>query len=183
MHRERESLRIAAITYSLQSTPLFNGISEADLRDLASFAFLKRLAKGQYLFHEGDPAAGFYLVRKGLVKIYRIAPDGREQIIHLFHAGETLAEAAIVSEGGYPAHAQAVEESEVILILKQEFLQFLNRRQDLALRMLTSLSMHLRDLVTTLDGLRLKDAETRLIHWILKRCPTRLSEEPVHVPI
>ena len=50
-------------------------------------------------------------------------------------------------------------------------LDLLSRRPDLALRMLGSMSQHLRVLVGLLDDLTLKDVETRLLNWLAKRCP------------
>src|SRR5690606_23079153 len=97
--------------------------------------------------------------------------------------GESLAEAAIVSEEGYPANARAVEDSEVILVPKKDFLQQVQADSSLALRMLASMSQHLRILVTSLENLKLKDAETRLLHWLLRRCTQPLSDSPQEIQI
>src|SRR4029079_11732657 len=54
---------------------------------------------------------------------------------------------------------------------------------ELALRMLASMSQHLRVLVGLLDDLTLKDMETRLANWLLNDCPRRLPNEPVAVQL
>jgi CRP/FNR family transcriptional regulator len=169
--------------YSLRIASNFDGLPEDDLRKLAGCAILKTLPKGEYLFREHEPALGFYVMRKGIINVHRVASDGREQVIHLFRPGESLAEAAIVSPTGYPADARAIEESEVILIPKREFLEFLQEDTNLALRMLAAMSQHLRVLVSSLENLKLKDAETRLLHWLLGRCPQPLSGKPAEVEI
>ncbi len=179
----RNDLRNAALTYSLRSASIFTGLPEEDLRKIAACAVTKTLAKGEYLFMEREPALGFYVVRKGIINVHRVASDGREQVIHLFRPGESLAEAAIVSGTGYPANARAVEESEVILIPKRDFLERLHEDTNLALRMLASMSQHLRVLVSSIESLKLKDAETRLLHWLLGRCPHPLAEEAVEIEI
>jgi len=179
----RDSLRLAPLAYSLRSASIFTGLPEEDLARIASCAVVRTLEKGEYLFHEGDPALGFYVVRKGIVNVHRVASDGREQVIHLFRPGESLAEAAVVSEKGYPADARAVEESEVILIPKREFLEYLHTDSRLALRMLASMSQHLRVLVASIENLKLKDAETRLLHWLLRRCPQPRTQEPVTIEL
>jgi CRP/FNR family transcriptional regulator len=68
--------------------------------------------------------------------------------------------------------------SEVFLIQRTGFLELLKRQPELALRMLSAMSAHLRVLVSQLDDLTLKDVETRLTHWILKRCPDPGSDSP-----
>jgi CRP/FNR family transcriptional regulator len=106
---------------------------------------------------------------------------GKEQVIAVFRAGQSFAEAAVATEEGYPADARALEPSTVLLVPKAEFLALLSRRPEVALRMLGSMSAHLRNLVGLLDDLTLKDVESRLAHWLLKRCPRPLPKEAVTV--
>jgi CRP/FNR family transcriptional regulator len=163
-------LRNVAVAATLRSCQLFNGLPAADLEAIAGFATLRSLAKDSYLFREGDPAEGFYVVQKGAINVHRVSPTGKEQVIHVFRPGESLAEAALASEHGYPANGRAVEASAVIVVPKGPFLALLTRRPDLGLRMLASMSQHLRVLVGLVDDLTLKDVETRFLNWLLKRC-------------
>jgi CRP-like cAMP-binding protein len=162
-------LRTTALAATLRSCQLFNGLPAADLETIASFAVLRNLEKDSYLFHEGDMAEGFYVVQKGAINVHRVSQTGKEQVIHVFRAGESLAEAALASEHGYPANGRAVESSAVIVVPKIPFLALLARRPDLGLRMLGSMSQHLRVLVGLVDDLTLKDVETRFLNWLLKR--------------
>lgn len=183
MSNLHETLRNTAIVFSLKRTPVFAGLPDDDLAMIAEFSLLKTCRKGEYLFRQREPAHGFYIVRRGIINVHRVAPDGREQVIHLFRSGESFAENSLVSESGYLTDARAVVESEVILIPKWEFLQILRQRADIALRILGSLSQHMRGLVSSLESVTLKDAETRLMHWILRRCPRPLSHKPAEVAI
>jgi CRP-like cAMP-binding protein len=105
---------------------------------------------------------------RGAINVHRVSAEGKEQVIHVFRTGETFAEAALASPTGYPADARAVEPSTVLVIPKAPILAFLGRRPDLAMRMLGSMSAHLRVLVGMLDDLTLKDVETRLVNWLVK---------------
>jgi CRP/FNR family transcriptional regulator, dissimilatory nitrate respiration regulator len=163
-------LRNAAIAATLRSCQLFFGLPAADLEGIAAFSVLRNVAKDSYLFREGDAAEGFYVVQKGAINVHRVSPTGKEQVIHVFRPGESLAEAALASEHGYPANGRAVEASAVVVVPKAPFLGMLARRPDLALRMLGSMSQHLRVLVGLVDDLTLKDVETRFLNWLLKRC-------------
>jgi CRP/FNR family transcriptional regulator len=107
-------------------------------------------------------------VQRGAINAHRVNPAGKEQVIHVFWAFESLAEAALASPTGYPADARAVESSTVLMVPKTPFLDFIGQRPDLALRMLGSMSSHLRVLVGMLDDLTLKDVESRLLNWLIK---------------
>jgi CRP/FNR family transcriptional regulator, dissimilatory nitrate respiration regulator len=176
-------LKQIAIANTLRSCQLFAGLPLVDLNHIAEIAVVKSLEKGEYLFREREVSLGFYLVQRGAINVHRVNAAGKEQVIHIFRAGESLAEASLATESGYPADARAVEPSQVLLIQKSGFLALLKRQPDLALRMLGSMSMHLRVLVGQLEDLTLKDVETRLAHWLIKRCPNPESEQPVSIEL
>jgi CRP-like cAMP-binding protein len=160
--------KLTGLIGTLRCCQLFTGVSGEDLAAIASFTLVQSLAKDDYLFHEGEPARGFYLMQSGAVNVHRVSGAGKEQVIHVFRPGESFAEAALASSTGYPAHARAVEPSTVLLIPKAPVLELIARRPDLALRMLGSMSVHLRVLVGMLDDLTLKDVESRLLNWLVK---------------
>ena len=98
---------------TLRSCQLFVGVPAADIAAVASFALTKYLAKGDYLFREGEPAQGFYIVQRGGINVTGSAPP-EKQVIHVFRPVESFAEATLASEGGYPADARATEASAVV---------------------------------------------------------------------
>jgi CRP/FNR family transcriptional regulator, dissimilatory nitrate respiration regulator len=170
-------LKQVAVASSLRACQLFADLPAADMQKIAAITLVKHLDKGEYLFREGDPALGFYVVQGGSVNVHRLNALGKEQVIHVFRAGESFAEAALASDTGYPADARALESSQVLLVQKAEFTRLLKQQPELALRMLGSMSQHLRVLVGLLDDLTLKDVETRLANWLIKRCPEPLGEK------
>lgn len=159
-----------ALAETLRTCQLFSGLPLPDLEQIAGFSQLVRVEKGSYLFHEGDAALGFYLVQTGAINVHRVSASGKEQLIHVFRPGESFAEAALAMATGYPADARAVENSSVVLVPKRDFVDLLGRKPELALRMLASMSTHLRVLIGLLEDFKLKDVETRLAHWLLQHC-------------
>lgn len=172
-----------AIVNVLRSCALFAGVPMPDLQNIAETTVIKPLEKGEYLFHEGDPAVGFYIVQSGSVNVHRVSAAGKEQIIHVFRAGESFAEVALATETGYPADARAVESTQVLLVQKEGILALLRRQPELALRMLGSMSSHLRVLVGQLEDMTSKDVETRMANWLIKRCPDPQSDKPVRIEL
>ena len=176
-----DTLSGSALLAALQSCRIFESLNGADLQRVAGFATLQRVAQGEYLFREGEPTTGFYVVRSGAIHVHRIGPDGREKTIHIFRAGGSFAEATLPDGTGYPAHACAVEDGVVVFIPRIQFLDLLRQRPDLSLRMLACMSQHLRELVDAIDDLTRKDVEIRLALWLIKRCPQPLGANPVDV--
>lgn len=176
-------LKQVGIINALRSCQLFAGLPAPDLESIASVTSAKSLEKGDYLFHEGDVAHGFYVVQRGAVNVHRVTAAGKEQVIHVFRTGDSFAEVALASRTGYPADARAIEPSQVLLVEKEGILALLRRQPELALRMLGSMSSHLRVLVGQLEDLAQKDVETRLAHWLMKRCPEPNSEKPVRITL
>jgi CRP/FNR family transcriptional regulator len=172
-----------AVVNTLRSCQLFTGLPLPDLENIAEVTVVKSLEKDDYLFHEGDPARGFYIVQRGAVNVHRVSAVGKEQIIHIFRTGDSFAEVALASAAGYPADARALEPTQVLLVQKDGILALLKRQPELALRMLGSMSSHLRVLVSQLEDLTLKDVETRLANWLMKRCPNPQSEQPVKIEL
>jgi len=180
MNPRPSDLKIAAVASTLRCCQLFSGLSAEDLEAIAAFAVLRNLDRGEYLFQQGAPSEGFYVVQRGAINVHRVSPAGKEQVIHVFRSGESFAEAAITTPTGYPADARAVEPSTVLLIPKAPILDLIGRRPDLALRMLGSMSQHLRVVVGMLDDLTLKDVETRLANWLLRHGKGRAG--PLQLP-
>ena len=176
-------LKQVAIVNSLRSCRLFAGLARSDLEKIADVSVVKSFGKNDYLFHEGDVAAGFYIIQRGAVNVHRVNAAGKEQIIHVFRAGESFAEAALATVAGYPADARALEPTQVLLVQKAGMLELLKRQPELGLRMLGSMSGHLRVLVGQLEDLTLKDVETRLANWLVKRCPNPPGKRPVKVEL
>ena len=178
-----DTLSGSALLAALQSCRMFESLNGADLQRVAGFATLQRVAQGEYLFREGEPTTGFYVVRSGAIHVHRIGPDGREKTIHIFRAGGSFAEATLPDGTGYPAHACAIEDGVVVFIPRTQFLELLRQRPDLALRMLACMSQHLRELVDAIDDLTRKDVEIRLALWLIKRCPKPDGDRPVQIEL
>lgn len=176
-------LRRIALIGTLRQCRLFSGLPESDLAGVADACSLRAFAKGEYLFHEGDKAAGFYVVQTGVINIHRFTPDGKEQIICLFRRHESFAEATLATIETYPANAAAVEPSQVLLVRKPEFKALILRNPDLALRMLSSMSIHLRHLVELIEGLKGRQIESRLGAWLLQNRGDGNAKGPVVIEL
>ena len=175
------SIRRAALAVALRRAAIFEGLPEAELLRIADYSAERQLARGEMLFLQGDPVEGFFVLLRGTIQVFRQDDEGREQLIHLFHPGDSFAEPAVAGLPAYPANARSVRASEVVMVRRDPFLEHVREKPDLAMRMLTSLSRHLHSLVTAIDHFKSKDAETRLIHWLVRHCDDREGRTQIHL--
>lgn len=159
----------------LRRLPHFRGLPDDLLEGVASASRSVRFDAGLTIFAEGDPVRGFWAVRSGMVKVYRLSIDGHEQVLHHLGQGRTFAEAAVLSMSHYPAHAVAVADTELIEIAAEPFLRLFRGEPRLAAAMVSALSNWLLDLTDRVENLSIASASVRLAHFLL-RLPSRRAD-------
>lgn len=152
----------------LPAIPMFSELHTEELAQIADCCRVQDCGKSGVLFHEGDPYRGFYVVLEGSVKVFKMAPDGKETVLHVLFPRQTLAEIPMFAGEDYPAHAECLAESRVMFVEKDGFLSLLRTNPDLSLRMLAGLSKRLRAIAAQLEDLTAHDVRTRLLHYVLE---------------
>ena len=166
-----QDLRRTALIGTLRQTKLFADLSREDIDAVADACTMKSLEKGEMLFREGDRAEGFYVVQSGAISVFKITPDGREQIICVFRPPESFAEVTLATIEAYPANAVALEGSRLVLVRRAPFRELVQRKPELAMQMLGSMSLHLKHLVQTVQDIKGRQIEGRLVEWLLRNAP------------
>jgi len=151
----------------LKQIPLFAGLTSSQYDELAMIITLQDYRRGQSIFAEDDPGTGFYVVMEGLVKIYKLSIEGKEQILHIFGPGEPFAEAAVFIGSTFPAHALALEKSRTIFIPRRAFIELIQTNPALAMNMLAALSMRLKKFAHLIEDLSLKEVPGRVAAHLL----------------
>ena len=105
----------------LRQIPLFAELDDVTLRRLAERCVRRSVASGVVLFTAGEAYRGLYMVESGRVRIYRLSPDGREQVLHIEGPGRTVAELPLFDGGPYPASAVTLEESSLLFLPRADF--------------------------------------------------------------
>jgi CRP/FNR family cyclic AMP-dependent transcriptional regulator len=154
---------------SLRSVPLFADLSDRDLEMLADRALSKEYQPGEIIFSEGDPCAGLYVVQAGSVKIFNTSAGGREQVLHIEKAGNSLAELPVFDGGSYPASTAAVDKCTLLFISKQDFRALCLERPEMSLKVLKVVSSRLRQLVGIIEELSFTTVRNRLASWLLQQ--------------
>lgn len=155
------------IQFFLSRLPLFNGLPEGDLKALSGIVVERPYTADEMIFAEGDRAEGLNIVFSGRVKIFKLAPNGKEQILHIMGPGEPFAEVPVFQGGHYPASAEAIEASRVLFIPRDGLIDMIRKNPALALDMLAVLSRRLREFTATIENLSLRGVPERLSAYLL----------------
>ncbi|GAB6057727.1 Crp/Fnr family transcriptional regulator [Desulfonatronum parangueonense] len=155
------------ITALLGKMPVFQGLSTQQLQSLANIAEPIRYQPGDLIFSEGDPAAGFFLVLSGQVKVFKMSFDGKEQVLHFVGPDEIFAEVPVYSGGAYPANAATLRETRTLFFPRAAIRRLVARDPNLAMNMLADLSKRLRQLTRLVENLSLKESPARLAAYLL----------------
>ncbi|WP_427157996.1 Crp/Fnr family transcriptional regulator [Aliinostoc sp. HNIBRCY26] len=159
--------RVLEVKQFLHKTPIFQDILDEQLQALAHIAIPQTYQKGETLFWEGDSGTGFFIVKSGIIKVFKVANGGKEQILHIFGAEEHFAEVPAFDGGNFPASAAALENSEVVFIPRTAFLMVLQQHPTLAIAMLGTFARHLRRLAHLVDTLSFQEVPERLTKYLL----------------
>ncbi len=154
----------------LQSTPIFHRLSRSQALCLCQIIQFQTWQKDELIFRQGSSATGFFVVKMGRVKVFKLSPIGKEQILNIFEQGDNFAEVAALDGQPFPASAAALERVELIFFPRQVFLALLRQDPDIAINMLISLSQHSRHLVSIIEDLSFKDVPQRLAAYLLNLC-------------
>jgi CRP/FNR family transcriptional regulator, dissimilatory nitrate respiration regulator len=160
----------------LRRCPLFAGLKDEELKRIRTIANLKQVGKKEILFSDGEEAKGFYVILSGKIKLYKISPEGKEQILHIVSAPDAFAEAALFLEGSYPAFAEALAESQLLFFPKRDFIQLIEKNPKLSINMIVSLSHFLRRFASLIEELSLKEVSSRMAKYLID-LSMRLSRE------
>ncbi|KIL99968.1 transcriptional regulator Crp/Fnr family [Paramagnetospirillum magnetotacticum MS-1] len=162
--------------------PLFDGILPQVLnRLLADSATILR-RRSTLLFGAGDEADCFYIVLDGAVKLFALTQDGRESIVEIFGPGTSFAEAAMLSTGRFPLHAEVIEDATLIRVGRRAFLYTLHSDHALAYRMLAALVKWNRRLAAEISDLKELTPWQRVAEFLLAQTPATQGRVDVQLP-
>jgi CRP-like cAMP-binding protein len=152
----------------LRNTELFRDLDDASLEQLRAAAQLRRVHRGDVLFHEGDAATELYLVMSGRVAISNRSVDGRESVLALMEAGDLFGEMPLFDEGGRSADARALITSELIAVPYDPIRGLYDERPELLWHVVELLAQRLRNMDAALADAVFLDVTGRTAKRLLE---------------
>ena len=133
---------------NLRKLPLFEGLSEENLAEIASRVTLCHLATNEVLFEQGDPGDSLYIIHLGKVKVYVNNSRGEEVLLNEFGPGESFGELSLVDFQPRSASIAAIEDSQLYELKRADFMEVIRMRPLFALDMIRDVSQKLRFAIT-----------------------------------
>ncbi|MEO5378788.1 MAG: Crp/Fnr family transcriptional regulator [Magnetococcus sp. DMHC-6] len=159
-------------TLPFRKALLFSALSEEQKHQVKKGMHLIELQKKETLFHEGDAAHAFYLLDRGIMKLYRLSAKGEEKIVRIIHPGEVFATPLMFLDSKtYPVTAEALKTSRIYLFDNKIFMDQMRSSPETAFKLLGIFSKRLQTLVSDIKTLCLQDASGRLIGYLLEKLP------------
>jgi len=158
---------MAGLQKFLLSTFLFGSFTEREIALLSPSLSLKTVRRGEQIFSEGLEATAFFVIISGKIKIYKLSPDGKEHTLHIQGPGDLVAEAAIFDSMVYPASCTAMEDSTLVRISREAFIKLLKGHPELSLKMMSAYSKRLRQFVSKIEELSMRDIRSRLAGYLI----------------
>lgn len=111
---------------ALRGIPEFSALSDAELTHVHQVTRERHMQRGELLFLEGEPGERLHYLRSGQVKGFKISADGKEQVLRIFHVGETFNEVPVFDGGPNPARAMVLEEGTAYVLHRGDIRRLLS---------------------------------------------------------
>ena len=152
----------------LARLPLVNGLAGDEIDRIARGTREIRVARGEILFHRGDPCNGFHIVVQGQIKLAFTSPQGNEKVVEIINPGQSFGEALMFMDKPYIVFAQALAETQLLHVAKTALFGELEHDPRLARKMLAGLSMRLHQLINDVESYSLQSGKQRIIGYLLR---------------
>lgn len=156
----------------LRSVPIFSDLNQNDINKISERMVSRTYDKGQVILLEEATGETFFVIAGGSVKITRLSDDGREVILAILGEGDFFGEMSLLDGAGRSANVISLENSEVLTLSRNDFLEILETYPKIAISLLEELTMRLRKSDQQIESLSLSDVQHRIGMTLI-----RLSEE------
>ncbi|OLB52438.1 MAG: hypothetical protein AUI13_13930 [Gemmatimonadetes bacterium 13_2_20CM_2_69_23] len=146
---------------------MFGQLSPAELERVAEITRERSYPRNSVILFEDDPGDALYVVAKGQVKVVLIGEDGREVILSVLGEGDFFGEMSLIDEEPRSAHVIAMEDSNLLVIRREDFQSILQQAPGIAMGLLRELSRRLRRVDEKVGSLVLLDVNGRVAQLLL----------------
>lgn len=159
---------MAETFWHLKNFSLFEHLQLSDIEHLESVSKYRQLSRGEPVYLPADLADGVLVLISGRVKICQITPDGKQSIMTFIEPGEIFGEFAVLGGNAREEYAEAVLNSQFVLIPKQEMCSLMERYPEVSLGISKVVGFRRRRIERRLRNLLFQSNRKRLIHLLLE---------------
>ncbi|WP_054970591.1 Crp/Fnr family transcriptional regulator [Alicyclobacillus ferrooxydans] len=146
----------------LQDVELFRDLPQEDLERIASLAIERNYDKGEYVFMEGQTREAIYFVERGLIKVFKVDEEGREQIVNIMGPPQMFPHVGFFDNTPYPGTAEVLTPAVLWSIHSKRFDELMTANPQIMKRLMSVMGRRIRQLQGKLQELALFDARQRV---------------------
>jgi len=147
--------------------PIFASLSPADQQLVAGLARSTHLSRGDAAYSAHDRVSRLMVLHQGRLKIFRLSPDGAEQLIRVLEPGDFTGETAVLTGRRPDDYATALDDCQLCVFRHDDLEKLIARHPAIGLQILATLSQRLSDTEQRLNALTSRDVDTRLADYLL----------------
>jgi CRP/FNR family transcriptional regulator, cyclic AMP receptor protein len=151
----------------LASIPLFNGLEQGTLEEIADLMIYRAFGKGMTIFHQDMPGTTLYLIADGYVRTYSIGQTGQEFTYWIYGPGEVFGELSLLDQGYHSATCTTMTPIKTWLLSKENLFSILRRHPPLMLRLLGLIAHRVRIATRKAEVMAFQDVQGRLAYEML----------------
>lgn len=152
----------------LKSVPIFSELDADRLRQISQLGSRKFFKKDSTILGEYETGSALFVIISGKVKVSRESDDGKEVILTILNESDFFGEMAILDGLSRSAGVIAIEETELFIIQRTDFLNLLQEHPEISVALLQELTRRLRASDLRIKSLSLRDAEGKVASVILQ---------------
>jgi len=173
-----EKLDLSGVRTMLRAVPYFADLDDEIIDILMQGMQIRDIAAGTTLFLQGEGRDNvpFYLIVQGTVRVYVASLRGREQVLRLFHEGDTFAEVPLFDGGSYPANADALTDVTLAVIPREQVLRAMLRHPEIAVGTVKVMAERLRHFNALIEDLSLRRVVSRVARLLVSEQPQNLTQ-------
>ncbi len=152
----------------LKNAAIFEDLEDRDFARISACGVEKNYKKGDVILMEEESGSALFVIIKGEVKVVRIGDDGREVILSILGPSDIFGEMALLDGETRSASVIALEQAELFMIHRKDFLALLHEYPSIAISLLRHLTQRLRRADALIKSLSLKDAYHRVGYVVLQ---------------
>ena len=140
--------------------------------------------KGELIYRADETSDALYIVNRGQVKMYRLAESGKEQLVRILTPGDFTGELALFKQSVHEAYAEAIVDSQICQIHRDDLQQLLLRYPTISLKILTEFSHRLETSEKQTTSLATEKVDTRIALYLVE-CVTdnSMNEATIELPM
>jgi len=152
----------------IQIVPIFNNLTHDEMLEVAMITTDRTYEKGEMVYNVGDIGNKLYVLHTGKVKISRINPNGKEQVIRVVGPGEFIGELSLLNAIPLTDYGEVLEKTTMCIIEGDKVKELMGKYPSITFKVMEELSKRLERAENLIEDINLNSVETRLAQTLIR---------------